>query len=192
MTISQATITSPIPEVGQYWAGQGGIYAGVLPSTSEHPAQHLIFSTDEGVDLAWGLGSDPIANSASDGAANTLNLVRHGDDFPAAKWAHEYEKDGHHDFHLPSRQEWQFAATTIKDQFSNNAWYWTSTEYDYGDAYGENFAGVPNEHFYRAFHGNVRAARTIPAPEYDTPARDSTPAIAGQPPACAPAVASHA
>ncbi|MGG1946011.1 hypothetical protein AB1286_14510 [Trinickia sp. NRRL B-1857] len=194
MNVTQATTPAPVtvPEPGQYWAGQGGIYAGVLPGNAEHGAQHLVFSTDEGVELKWSDTSVDqfAARSTFDGAANTETLIEAAGDYPAAKWAHAYEKDGHHDFHLPSREEWDVAAAKIPSQFSNNTWYWTSTEHSYNEAYGENFAGVENESFYKVFTGNVRAARTIPAPEYDMPL--PAPAPLAEPVSCAPAAARFA
>lgn len=197
MNVSQAVspTRAPVPEPGQYWTGQGGIYAGVLPGNPEHGAQHLVFSTDEGVELNWGRATEePIgASSAFNGAANTETLLKTPERHPAAKWAHDYEKDGHHDFHLPSRQEWDVAAATIPSQFSDNAWYWSSTEYSVSDAYGENFAGLETEWFSKGFRGNVRAARTIPAPEHDV-AQPALPAQAAhaESVSCTPAAARFA
>lgn len=163
-------VLSDVPAIGRYWPGEGGIYAGVMPGDAERPAQHLVFSADEGADLDWGAYTDdPIgALSDFDGAANTATLAAQSHDYPAAQWASSYEKDGHHDFHLPSRQEWKTAAATIPGQFSDNTWYWTSTEYSRDRAYGQNFAGVEEEHFYKGFRGNARAVRTMPASEHDT------------------------
>lgn len=197
MNVTQATMTATttapvVPETGQYWAGQGGIYAGVLPGNGEHGARHLIFSTDEGVELNWGHATDyPIgAASSFDGAANTETMIKYAGANPAAEWARAYEKDGHHDFYLPSRQEWDVAAAEIPDQFSNNAWYWTSTEHSDNDAYGENFAGLEMEWFTKGFRGNVRAARTIPAPEHDVPLAAQAPLA--EPVSCLPAAARFA
>lgn len=149
MNVTQAPPPTPVtvPEPGRYWTGQGGIYAGVLPGNAEHGAQHLVFSTDEGVELNWGHASHGMLGAASgfDGAANTETMIKAPGANPAAEWAHTYEKDGHRDFHLPSRQEWDVAAEKIPDQFSNNAWYWTSTEHSDSEAYGENFAGLETE-----------------------------------------------
>lgn len=168
-----------IPDIGQYWPGQGGIYAGVMPGDGEHAAEHLVFSTDEGVHLNWGAYTDDPVGALSDfdGAANTAILVAQPRDYPAAQWAHGYEKDGHHDFHLPSRREWQTAAATIPGAFSDNTWYWTSTEHSWNRAYGQNFAGVEEEHFHKGFWGNARAVRTMPALGPDTGALASAPRV---------------
>src|SRR6202011_3391023 len=109
-------MTQPIPiadapPIGQYWTGQGGIYAGIMPDYVGHQPKHLIFSADEAVDMKWGGTGhiDPGSTSAYDGAANTRALVASEFSYPAAKWADNYEKDGHTDFYLPSQLELQVA-----------------------------------------------------------------------------------
>jgi hypothetical protein len=155
------------PAIGQYWEGQGGIYAGIMPDYVGTEPKHLIFSVDEAVDLTWGgFGlDDSCAASAWDGAANTACLTapphRHAHD--AAKWANDYEKDGHRDFHLPSRLELGVAFETIADRFDRRDWYWSSTQRSERMAYGRS--RVVNEDetpsIFKAITGRVRAVRTI-------------------------------
>ncbi|HEY3540666.1 MAG TPA: hypothetical protein VGL01_24890, partial [Trinickia sp.] len=59
------------PAVGQYWQGQGGLYAGIMPDYEGHEPKHLVFSIDEAVDIEWGSDHVPEATSRTDGAANT-------------------------------------------------------------------------------------------------------------------------
>lgn len=35
------------PAIGDYWAGQGGIYIATLPALHHLPTRHLILSTEE-------------------------------------------------------------------------------------------------------------------------------------------------
>ncbi|CAN7197786.1 DUF1566 domain-containing protein [Trinickia sp. LjRoot230] len=153
------------PNIGEYWVGQGGIYAGVMPDYSGHEPKHLIFSVDEATRVKWGgyLVPEPNARDRDDGAANTNALVASSTAHPAARWADNYEKDGRTDFHLPSRTEWDVAAVTIPDAFVRTDWYWSSTEYSETAAYGHNFNGHPLGHMYKTFPGRARAVRTIPA-----------------------------
>lgn len=166
MTASpQALAATRAPAVGEYWPGQGGIYAGVMPDYVGTEPKHLIFSQDEAVDVAWSYSAraEPGAQSQYDGASNTQALLASRTEHPAARWAHAYEKDGHTDFHLPSRGELDVAYVTIHDQFEPKDWYWSSTDRDAAMAYGRNFAGIDLDMLFKVFPGRVRAVRTLPA-----------------------------
>ena len=166
MTVWRQNIAAVVPPaIGEYWPGQGGIYAGVMPDYVGHEPKHLIVSTDEATGVEWGgyLAHEPGATSAYDGAANTRALVASRNRHPAAAWADRYEKDGHMDFHLPSRQEWHVASITIVEKFATNDWYWSSTEHSPTMAWGCNFNGFDLKHLPKVFPGRVRAVRTVPA-----------------------------
>ncbi len=151
------------PRVGEYWPGQGGIYAGVMPDYVGTSPYHLVLSTDEAVDLKWGpYGvSDEEARSTSDGYANTEALARCGHAHPAAHWAARYQKDGHDDFYLPAQRELDMAATMLPEQFSRSHWYWSSTEHAAEAAHGANFNGQPLGKLFKSFAGRARAVRRI-------------------------------
>jgi hypothetical protein len=157
------------PPIGQYWEGQGGVYAGIMPDYVGTQPKHLVFSVDEATELTWGgfERDDSCAASDWDGTANTECLITptHRHAHHAAKWAHEYEKDGHTDFHLPSRLELHVAFETIADQFDRRDWYWSSTQHTEPMAYGRS--RVANEDktpsIFKGITGRVRAVRTIPA-----------------------------
>lgn len=154
--------THALPKAGEYWDGEGGLYVGDISYDGGRTTQHLVFSVDESPSLDWAKYTVVTgAQSDLDGAANTRALIGSGHPHQAAQWADAYEKDGHADFFLPSRGEWALAASTAESGFSSETWYWTSTEYSEGDAWGENFAGVEPKHFYKVFDGNARAARKI-------------------------------
>lgn len=153
-----------LPDVGEYWQGEGGIYVGDISYDGGHTVKHLIFSAEDSPPgLGWGktMALPTAAQSDIDGAANTQALVATGERFEAAKWADAYEKDGHTDFFLPSKGEWAFAAAMVPEKFSAETWYWTSTEHSDSNAWGEHFSGAETKHFYKFFDGNARAARTI-------------------------------
>lgn len=152
------------PHVGEYWEGQGGIYAGIMPDYEGTSPYHLVLSTDEATDVEWGpYGvSDAQARSESDGYANTDALARCEHRHPAAHWAARYEKDGRADFYLPTRRELDMAAASLPNQFSRSHWYWSSTEQTANAAQGTNFNGSPLGTMYKTFpHGRARAVRRI-------------------------------
>jgi hypothetical protein len=115
------------PSIGEVWAGQGGIYAGIRQGEDGN-LYHLIFAPADVGEHAWGdYGTETGAASKIDGILNTTTLLEHGDSFPAALAAGSYSIDGHHDFYLPSIGELNHAWQTIADHFENT-WYWSSSQ----------------------------------------------------------------
>jgi hypothetical protein len=153
--------TAVVPEIGQYWPGEGGIYAGIIPDYEGRHPRHLIVSVDEVEGVEWGDEKEWEADARSphDGATNTWALLGCGHTHPAAQWAADYTKDGHTDFHLPSRRELQAAAVSIGDTFAP-AWYWSSTEHTWATAWGGSFENAKEIESKDAL-GRARAVRTI-------------------------------
>lgn len=151
------------PAVGQYWEGQGGLYAGIMPDYEGHEPKHLVFSVDEALDVKWGSDHVPEATSRTDGGANTKALLAQGTPHPAASWADDYEKDGHTDFHLPSIAELDVAYVTMPQHFFENDMYWSSTDRNATMAYARNFGDIGLDFLFKTFGARVRAVRTVPA-----------------------------
>jgi hypothetical protein len=126
--VKVAAANTEVPQLGQYWEGQGGVYAGVVRGEFEQRDYHLIIATEDLGKLEWGgYGTDVVgATSASDGFANTQELIEDGD-HPAATACSRYEADGHTDFYLPARRELQVAEANASDLFAKE-WYWSSTQ----------------------------------------------------------------
>ncbi|USY26678.1 DUF1566 domain-containing protein [Alcaligenes sp. 1735tsa3] len=118
--------TAPAPgrrKIGEYLAGQGGIYAGDIQG-DDGVLYGLIISQPKDVGTAaWG-PDGRLDLSDWDGLSNT-NTLR--DKYPAAKLASDYEADGHCDFYLPSRREMMIALANVPDLFEKSSWYWTSS-----------------------------------------------------------------
>ena len=131
--------TDDLPMLGEYWDGEGGIFAGFMPdgNGSQYP---LIASGDDFAPVEWGAyGEDePGAKSDIDGWANTLALLESRHSHPAAELASGYVKDGHSDFFLPAQRQISLCRATISDKFEK-AWYWTSTQSSANDAWGQYF-----------------------------------------------------
>jgi len=129
---AEATTTPPAP--GEYWPGQGGIYAGILPAIGDQPAQHLVFGDEHPKQLTWGPYGHKVtdANSRINGRANTAALLADksisGKAYPAAEAAAAYSADGHSDFHLPSQAELFMASLHAPKAFSQAGWFWSSTQ----------------------------------------------------------------
>lgn len=155
------------PQIGQYWEGQGGVYAGIVPDYVGTQPRFLIFAAEEAVDLAWGaLGShDGGALDTDDGLANTKALTecRHREHpHEAAQFASMFAKDGHHDFYLPSKRELDVGFETIRDRFDAQDWYWSSTQHSRLGAYGRGAGELTVRLLPKHIKGRARPVRSIP------------------------------
>ncbi|RDU95463.1 DUF1566 domain-containing protein [Trinickia dinghuensis] len=166
-TTTQRLTLSDAPAIGQYWEGQGGIYAGIVPDYVGTQPRFLIFAADEAVDVQWGGfgGTESGALDPRDGKANTKHLAEcslDSHDHEAAKFASQYEKDGHKDFYLPSRRELDVGYQTIRDRFDAGEWYWSSTEHSSLTAYVRNFGEIELAKLLKALKARARPVRTMP------------------------------
>jgi hypothetical protein len=151
---------APIP--GEYWVGQGGIYAGIMAALDGDRPYHLILSVDQVADVAWGgYGHDEDeATSRHDGLENTRALIESERDHPAAQWASQYTKDGHSDFYLPAQRELSLCYATCAEKFEK-AWYWSSTQYSAGYTWIQTFADGYQLAGNKDNPGRARAVRRI-------------------------------
>jgi hypothetical protein len=104
--------TAP-PTIGEYWPGQGGIYAGVARGRDGAPDYHLVLckeATDR--DFTWRAALDH---------AKTI------------------EADGHKDFTVPTRWESALLYANLQDQFDTDYWHWTSTQFSELRAWNQDF-----------------------------------------------------
>ncbi|MBK3444144.1 Lcl C-terminal domain-containing protein [Pseudomonas lactis] len=125
------------PALGEYWPGQGGIYAGVR----QYPEGlcHVIFAaTDVGKHTYGEYGTEVDAVSRHDGRENTAILVSRDGSHQAADAAYAFTCDGHNDFYLPSIGELNHAWQYIPSSFEKD-WYVSSTQRSANTAYTMDF-----------------------------------------------------
>lgn len=150
------------PAHGEYWPGQGGHYICTQPALLVLPARHLIFGVGEVDDITFGPQMDvPGARSQLDGRANTAALLAASRDHAAAKWASEYQADGHADFHLPSRMDLLMAFVCAPTLFKTSGWYWSSTQGSRNGAFVQDFERGGSDWVGRGSEHRVRACRWI-------------------------------
>lgn len=140
----------PTPEIGEYWEGEGGIFIGWMPARDGSPAYPLVAASGPESEIKAAFGGSGHetkgADSAHDGAANTLALLSDGKDHPAASFAAKYTADGHGDFYLPARRELMLCEINVPGQFTKGL-YWSSTQRSASFAYGMDFEdGWQNDH----------------------------------------------
>lgn len=125
------------PAIGEYWPGQGGIYAGIR----QYPEGlcHVIFAAQDVGKHAYGEhGTEVEATSRTDGRQNTLVLTVLNGSHPAAGAAFGFTCDGHSDFYLPAIAELSHAWANIPEHFEPE-WYWSSSQRSAYDAFYVGF-----------------------------------------------------
>ena len=143
------------PAIGEYWQGQGGIYAGDFRG-DDGTVYGLIVSAEQDTGRAdWGPNGERDLSSW-DGLENTRRLSK---ECPAAKLATEYNRDGHTDFYLPARRELQLAGANLHETFGKESWYWTSTPYAEHYAWAVDFEDGYTGRSHRHDEFRVRPVR---------------------------------
>jgi hypothetical protein len=133
----QPVVPCPIPAVGEYWPGQGGVNGGFVPARGDIPEHYLIFADKDLGEHKWGrYGEESVATSKWDGKANTDALIAAGG-HPAAEEARAYTAEGHADFDLPAAA--QLHQAWVYDLIAKGA-YWSSTQRSANDAFDMHFA----------------------------------------------------
>jgi hypothetical protein len=158
------TTTTPTPRIGQPWPDQGGIYAGIMAGRDGQPDYHLILAPAEAgafKDVEWGPYGKSIDGAASyfDGVANTAAMA--AADLDLAKRILALQIDGHADYHLPSQAEAHLLAANLKDQFEQDDFYWTSTQYSAYGAWTQDFRDGYQFILTKGYPGRARAVRRL-------------------------------
>lgn len=129
------------PVIGEYLAGEGGVYAGDI--LGDDGVVYGLITPKDDVGTARHAPDGERDPSDWDGLTNTNSLRN---ECPAAKLASDYEADGHVDFYLPARREMLIAMANVPHLFGKDSWYWTSTPYGERTAWAvdfENGHGLP-------------------------------------------------
>ncbi|MRR49338.1 MAG: DUF1566 domain-containing protein [Rhodocyclaceae bacterium] len=152
-----------IPAIGEYWPGQGGIYAGKGRGRDGLRDHHLILATDPasifnkrmvgtyGIDVTG-------ATSDHNGPANTLALAEAGSEL--CKEIIGLEIEGHKDFYLMSRTDAQLCWANVPEQFEKE-WYLTSTQFSSDTAWLQGFGNGYTYYYGKKYGGRARACRRL-------------------------------
>ncbi|PXX49408.1 DUF1566 domain-containing protein [Aquitalea magnusonii] len=154
-----------VPDIGQHWDEQGGIYAGKARGISI-PDYHLVIASGDGgfvEDIQWGgyEEDEPEAKCQWDGLANTHSLVKSKHSHPAAEWAAGLVICGFADWYLPSRRESALCYAMAPEAFPQAGWHWTSTQYSPGVAWVQGFNGGTQGGYHKGVELRARAVRRI-------------------------------
>lgn len=162
---STPTALRPV-RVGEFWAEQGGVLAGLMRGENGKPDYFLIVPTDPAAEvesIEWGGKGDnePNACSEFDGKANTLALaVDSAIEHPAAQWAHELAIGQFDDFYLPARRELSLMYANVPELFKTE-WHWSSTQYSEAYAWLQNFGYGDQTNAWKNNDTRARAVRRL-------------------------------
>lgn len=145
------------PAIGEYWPGQGGIYAGIRQYAEG--LCHVIFAAQDAGKHAYGEhGTEVEATSRTDGSLNTFVLTSRNGSHPAAGAAFGFTCDGHSDFYLPSIAELSHAWANIPEHFETE-WYWSSSQRSAYIAFSMDFGDGYQGSYGKGFELRVRPVR---------------------------------
>ena len=151
-----------VPPVGQPWIGQGGINGGFVPARGDVPAHYLIIADKDVGNHEWGgRGVEVAGLSKTDGYANTQVLIGNEDEreYPAANACAEHQADGHHDFYLPAAAELYQGWLNCPEVFSQDCWYWSSTQRSANSAFNMTFGDGSQTSDAKYYELRVRPVR---------------------------------
>jgi hypothetical protein len=160
---ARTTAAPAIPQVGEAWPGEGGVYAGIIRDGSRQ--WHLILATAPSslISAEWGNygESEPSAVSTIDGLANTQALVSSKHSHPAAEQVAALVIDGHNDFYLPAQKENNLLYINLPEHLAAE-WHWSSTQYSALIAWLQNFGDGNQYYGLKDVTCAARAVRRLP------------------------------
>jgi len=139
-----------------YWKAQ-------LPSIVFNGQTLYVYPTDNSTGLPWYNGTyiQTNANSPTDGEVNTVIIVTsQGEGSYAARICADLVAYGYDDWYLPSKDELN-ALYQNKNEIMgfSNTYYWSSTEYNETDAWGEDFTNGSQVSYAKYPTSRVRCVR---------------------------------
>lgn len=156
--------TAIAPRLGEFWEGQGGIFAGIVRGAAGWPDHYLIIPTHQAAEfheVTLGTYDQDVtgATSKSNGMANTTALAEAGSEL--CKKILELEIEGHRDWYLMSANEAHIAAANVPELFEKEGWYWTSTQDGRSSAFVQDFEGGYHSYGSKDYERRARAVRRI-------------------------------
>lgn len=151
---------SESPKVGQYWAGKGGIYLGVIADGDRQ--WHLILATTPESNLRgeWGGYGNTVEGefSFADGQHNTNLLLASNNEHPILEKIKSLTIEGHNDFYFPAQKENNLIYINAQ-QHVDQTWHWSSTQCSAYGAWIQGFEGGRQGVDYEDGGYAVRAVR---------------------------------
>jgi hypothetical protein len=124
-----------VPQLGEYWAEQGGIYVGTVYGDDGRSHYHLIVGPEMDGEATWD---------------------------KSMEWAKALNVDGKNDFTLPNRRELRFLYCQAK-HLHKEACYWSGEQHaSYSlTAWNQAFEGGDQFNWLKDLNGRARAVRRL-------------------------------
>lgn len=154
-------IRNSAPAIGQYWKGQGGIYAGIIRDGDRQ--WHLILAEKPAFFAPWGDYGIELAGEFSlrDGAHNTKLILASDSLNEIAFYNASLNIDGHADFYWPSQCENTLVFANLPEHLFKS-WHWSSSQYSSNRAWTLGFYEGDLITYEKDVHYPARAVRRIP------------------------------
>ncbi len=151
------------PPIGEYWQGQGGVYAGMGCGRDGGNDFCLIVPTDpKAIFAKRNLGTYgvdvPGATSYHDGPGNTRAFAEAGSEL--CKEILSLEIEGHKDFYLPSQTELMLCWVNVPELFEK-VWHLSSTQSSAVTAWRQVFSDGYTDYYDKTNEGVGRACRRL-------------------------------
>lgn len=146
------------PRIGDYWPGQGGVYAGIVRDGNRQ--WHLILADQQHtIEAEWGTYPNQIPGDFSrrDGQHNTALILAAEPENTIATHCTALLIDGHKDFYWPAQCENNLLFTNLPEQLTPD-WHWSSTQSSAHHAWLQVFEDGTQ---YIDIKGNSLAARAV-------------------------------
>lgn len=144
------------PRLGEYWEGQGGIYAGQILDGGH---QYAIIMATQAFKGKWSSHENEIAGdfSLTNGQHNSKLILLAEPDNSLLLQITNHKADGHNDFYLPATLENNLICINARAHTELCA-HWSSTQYS---AYGAWYQGFENGGQDIGYKDNKLAARAV-------------------------------
>jgi hypothetical protein len=166
------------PRIGQYWPGQGGIYAGIIRDgenqwhlllgsetiepvcANDHDRYSIKHCAFKGT---WGAYPNKIAGefSRNDGQHNTALILAADPDNYLANAITSLSIDGHADYYWPAQCENNLLFINLRDQLAPQR-HCSSTQHSAHGAWGQHFEGGYQSIYDKYDSLVTRAVRRFP------------------------------
>lgn len=157
-----AANSKSIPELGEYWPGQGGYNAGLMRNESGQNYYLIVCQNTSEEKFKWGENTDDEqeAKSKTDGHNNTKTLMESSHTYPAAEHCKSLSADGHNDFYLPAQRELSLCWANVPELFTEE-WYWSSTQCSRYGAWMQDFSNGGQDCSNKSIRARARAVRRL-------------------------------
>lgn len=123
------------PRIGEFWCGQGGVYAGIARGRDGAADYHVIVGPEYDGTETW----------------DALTA-----------WAKGLSLDGRSDFTLPTRKEQALLFANVSELFKPE-WYWSSEQHESGHSYAwsQDFDDGNQNYWFKGLKLRARAVRRL-------------------------------